>query len=361
MRVDGREGDELVLAQLLLAEPEPLLGENDDRAALGRLVGERRELRRLREVELVDATDGQELGGLPIAERDRARLVQQEHVDVSRGLHRPTRHGKNVALHEPVHPRDADGREQRADGRRDEGDEEGDEDGLGERGAGVEGVRPQGHDGREEGDREPGEEDVQRDLVRGLAALGALDERDHAVEERPPGLLGDLDHELVREQARSARDRGAVAARLADDRSGLARDRRLVHGADALDDLAVGGNDLTRLDDHDVAAPELRRRHLLEAAGVRAAECGRRRAGGTKRVRLRLPPALGDRLGEVPEQHREPEPEGDRAGEPEGLALARREEVAEEDHRRDDAPDLDDEHDRVAEERPWVELAGTSP
>ena len=129
----GREGDELVLAELLLAEPEPLLGEHDDRAALGRLVGERRELRGLREVELLDAADGQELGRLPVAEGDRARLVEQEHVDVSRGLDRAARHGEDVALHEPVHSGDADCREQRADGRRDEGDEEGDENGLRQR------------------------------------------------------------------------------------------------------------------------------------------------------------------------------------------------------------------------------------
>ena len=141
----GREGDELVLAELLLAEPEALLGEDDDRASLGRLVGERRELCGLREIELVDAADGQELGRLAIAERDRARLVQQEHVHVSRGLDCAARHGENVPLHEPVHSCDADGREQRADGRRDESDEKGDEHGLRERGVGVEGVRPQGH------------------------------------------------------------------------------------------------------------------------------------------------------------------------------------------------------------------------
>ena len=168
-----------------------------------------------------------------------------------------------------------------------------------------------------------GEEDVERDLVRRLAALGALDERDHAVEERPARLLGDLDHESVREQPRPAGDRRAVAARLADDRGGLARDRGLVDRADALDDLAVGGNDLTRLDDDDVAAPEVGRRHLLEAAGVRAPVRDRGRARGAERVRLRLAPPFGDRLGEVREQNGEPEPERDRAREPERLALAR--------------------------------------
>ena len=36
----------------------------------------------------------------------------------------------------------------------------------------------------QEDDRQPDEQDVQRDLVRRLLARGAFDERDHAVEER---------------------------------------------------------------------------------------------------------------------------------------------------------------------------------
>ena len=133
MRVEAENGTNCVLAELPLAEAEALLGEDDDRAALGRLVGERRELRDLGELELVDAADGQELGRLAIAERDRAGLVEQEHVDVARGLDRAPRHREDVALHEPVHAGDADRREQRADRRRDERDEERDEDGLRER------------------------------------------------------------------------------------------------------------------------------------------------------------------------------------------------------------------------------------
>ena len=191
-------------------------------------------------------------------------------------------------------------------------------------GAGVERVRPQRHDRGEERDRQAGEEDVERDLVRRLAALRALDERDHAIEERLARLLCDLDHEPVGEQPRAARDRGAVAARLADDRRGLARDRRLVDRADALDDLAVRGNDLAGLDDDDVAAPELGRGDLLDPAGLRATERGRRRARRPERVRLRLAASLGDRLGEVREEHGQPEPEGDGAGEPERLVSPER-------------------------------------
>ena len=45
------------------------------------------------------------------------------------------------------------------------------------------GERPQRHDHDQEDQRQPGEQDAERDLVWRLAPLGALDERDHAVEE----------------------------------------------------------------------------------------------------------------------------------------------------------------------------------
>ena len=169
-----------------------------------------------------------------------------------------------------------------------------------------------------------GEQDVERDLVRRLAPLGALDERDHAVEERLARLLRDLDHELVGEQPRAAGHGRAVAAGLADHRRRLAGDRGLVDRADALDDLAVGGDDLAGLDDDDVAALELGRGNVLEPAAVESPVGDRRRARGAQRVRLRLAAALGDRLGEVREQHRQPEPERDRADEPERLGVAAR-------------------------------------
>ena len=70
---------------------------------------------------------------------------------------------------------------------------------------------------------------------------------------------------------------------------------------------------------------------------------------------LRLAAAFGERLGEVGEQHREPQP--DRDGEDERrrrLALAGQRLDAE--HRRQDAADVDDEHHRVAPLHARVEL-----
>ena len=277
----GGERHELVLlAELALAQAELLLGEHDDRAALGRLVGERCELRDLGELEHLDARERQELGRLAVAERDRARLVEQQDVDVARCLHRAAGHREHVALHQPVHAGDADRREQGADRRRDEGDEQRDENGLGQRRARVIGERRQRDRRDDERDRERREQDVERNLVRRLAALGTLDEGDHAVEERAARLLRDLDHQPVGEQPRAAGHGRAVAARLADHRGGLARDRGLVDRAHAFDDLAVGGDDLARLDDDDVTALEVGRGDLLQAAGVGSAEGHGRRARG---------------------------------------------------------------------------------
>ena len=58
-------------------------------AALGRLVGQRGELGGVGQVALGDALGGEERGGLAVAERDRAGLVQEQHVDVAGRLDRP--------------------------------------------------------------------------------------------------------------------------------------------------------------------------------------------------------------------------------------------------------------------------------
>ena len=128
-----------MLAELLLAEPEALLGEHDDRAALGRLVGERRELGGLGELELRRRrSTGRNSAAWRLPSVIVPGLVEQQDVHVARGLDRAAGHGEHVALHEPVHPGDPDRREQRADRRRDEGDEQRDQHGLGEVRAGVE-------------------------------------------------------------------------------------------------------------------------------------------------------------------------------------------------------------------------------
>ena len=78
-----------------------------------------------------------------------------------------------------------------------------------------------------------------------------------------PGLAVICTTIRSRQHRRAAGDRAAVAAGLADHRRGLAGDRRLVDRGDALDDVAVAGDDLTGLDDDPVAEAQRRCRGPL--------------------------------------------------------------------------------------------------
>ena len=72
---------------------------------------------------------------LAVAERDRAGLVEQQHVDVARRLHRAAGSGDDVGLHHAAHAGHADRRQQAADGRRNEAHQQRDQRGDGDRGA----------------------------------------------------------------------------------------------------------------------------------------------------------------------------------------------------------------------------------
>ena len=201
----------------------------------------------------VDAGQREELGGLAVAERDGAGLVEQQRIDVAGGFHRAAGHGQHVEAHQPVHAGDADGRQQRADRGRDQRDEQRHQDHHGHRAAGIGGEARDGRHGEDEDDRQAGEQDVERDLVRRLLPLGAFHQRDHAVEEGRALRRGDAHLDPVRQHARAAGDRRAVAAAFADDRRGFAGDRRLVHRGDAFDHLAVAGDQVAGFHQHDVA------------------------------------------------------------------------------------------------------------
>jgi hypothetical protein len=126
-----------------------------------------------------------------------------------------------------------------------------------------------------------------------------------------------------------------------------------VHARDAVDDVAVARDHLACLDDHHVAQLQLGRRNRLGRALVIALieqpTCDRVRLCPAQRIGLRLTATLGYRLGEVREEHGQPQPHDDQPGED-----AR---VGDRDHRREHRADLDDEHDRVLVEREWVQFA----
>ena len=169
---------------------------------------------------------------------------------------------------------------------------------------------------------EAGQQDVERDLVRCLAALGALDERDHAVEERRALFGGDAHHEPVGHDLRAAGDGRTVAAGFTDDGRAFAGDSTLVDRGDALHDLAIRGNEVVGLDQHQISLAKVGRRGRLphlRLARIEDELCHRIRARPAHAFGARPATALGHRLGEGREEHSEPEPNGD--GERKGRAM----------------------------------------
>jgi hypothetical protein len=283
-------------------------------------------------------------------------MVEEQHVHVACRLHGAPAHGEHVLAQQPIHAGDADRGEQAPDGRGDEADEERHDGGHRELDARVGRDGDQGDAGDEEDQGEADEEDVERDLVGSLLAGSALDEADHPVEEGLAGIGGDADQDPVGEDGRAPGDRAAVAARFPDDRRRLTGDGRLVDRGDALDHLAIARDHLSRLHHHDVPLAEGRGRDLLLLA-VHQPPRSDVASHLPERVRLRLAPPLGHRLGEVGEDHREPEPQAHREGEP-----ARRrsrgvgDPVPDPQERGQEATHLDHEHHRVPGHEPRIQL-----
>ena len=209
---------------------------------------------------LVDAVDGDELGGLAVAERDRAGLVEQQHVDVAGRLDGAARHREHVALHEPVHAGDADRREQRADRGRDQRDEQRDQHGLRD-------AACRRRSRTASASTTAARKVIVRPASRMLSAIsfGVLRRSapsTSAIMRSRNDLPGSCVTSITsrsESSLRAAGDGRAVAAGLADHRRRLAGDRRLVDRADALDDLAVGG-------DHLAGARRRRRRRAAAPA-----------------------------------------------------------------------------------------------
>ena len=349
-----REGDEMGVGHLREVPPPEaeLFRQHDDAAPFRRLVGQRGELGGVRQLLDAHPFRRQELRRLPVAQRDRPRLVEEQDVDVPRRLHRATAHGEDVLLDEPVDPGDPDGGEQPSDGGGDEADQKRHQDGDGEGNARIDPEELEGHDHDEEDDRQRGQQDGQGDLVRRLLALRAFHQLDHPIQEALPRVRGDHDLDPVRQDAGSPRDGAAVAARLADHRRGFPRDGGLVHGGHPFDHRPVAGDDLPGGHDHDILFSQLFRRDGFRRAVLSKPVRHRLGAGLAERVGLRLSPPLGHRLGEVGEQHGEPEPDGHLQAE--AQRLVRRPE--EERDGREERPHLGDEHHGVFHQRPRVQL-----
>jgi hypothetical protein len=205
------------------------------------------------------------------------------------------------------------------------------------------------HDDGDEDDRQCGKQNGECDLVGGLLPLCPLDEIDHPIQERLTRLSRDPYHDPVGQHLGAAGHRGTVAAGLPDHRSRFTGDRRFVDGCRPGDDLAFGRNDVTRLADHHVLCVQFGcGNQLLATARQEAPGVG----GGARlaqRFRLCLASALGHRLGEVREQHRQRQPHRDRPCE--------HTRVGDRVDQGDDRSDQHHEHDGVLDLYAWIELS----
>ena len=87
-----RKGNRLAIFQghIRGSRVQPLPGEHHDAAPLRRLVGLRREPGHLGQMGRVNAGSGRQFGGLAVAQRDGAGLVEQQHVHITGSLDRPS-------------------------------------------------------------------------------------------------------------------------------------------------------------------------------------------------------------------------------------------------------------------------------
>ena len=290
---------------------------HDDALALGRLVAERGEERRLGKLRHRHGGDRIKRRRLAIAVRDRARLVEQQHVTVARGLDGTARRRDDIGAHHPPHPGHADRGEQAADRRRDQAHQQRHEHRNRHRRSGlsdlyaVERIRQQGHRCQQKHQCHRNQQDSECDLVGRFTPFGAFDHADHAVEEGLTGIDVDAHDDPVRQHACAAGDGVEVAACGAYHRRTLASDRGFVDRRHALDHLAVAWDEIALLYEHDVTLAQIRRRRWrLRPISFGAHQALGRRvsARALERSGLRLAPPLGDGLGEIGEEERHPEP-----------------------------------------------------
>ena len=199
------EGDELRAERLHVAAADavPFLGQHDDRPTFRGFVGEARQLGGIGEIPFTHARRRQEVGCLPVAERDCAGLVEQEHVHVAGGLHRAAAGCQDIGADHAVDACDADRRQQSTDRGGGEADEERREHRQTERFTAARGTDRIHREGKECGgdhekdEREAGQEDVEGDLVGRFLPLRALHHRDHLVEKTLTWIGRDPHHQPV--------------------------------------------------------------------------------------------------------------------------------------------------------------------
>ncbi len=113
-------------------------------------------------------------------------------------------------------------------------------------GTGVNCERLKRHHGQQKNNRQPGQQNIERDFIGSLLPLCSFDQRDHAIHKSLARIAGDLDLQPVRQHARAAGHRRSVSAGFTDYRRGLAGDGGFIHRCHAFEDFSITRNELTR-------------------------------------------------------------------------------------------------------------------
>ena len=316
-----RDEARLVRRELVLAQAV-LLGEHDDRAALGRLVGERRRAARPRRAR---ASTRRASGRTPAAWRLPSVIVPvlsssstSTSPDASTARPDSASTLRRTSRSMPAMPIAL---QQRADRRRDQRDEQRDQRRHRDRRCRRTSANGRSVDDDDEEDRASGRRAGSPSAISFGVLRRSAPSTSAIMRSRKlwPGSC--VISTTIRSE--STRVPPVTALRSPPDSRITGADSPVIadSSTDAMPSIdgAVAGDDLAGLDDDDVAAAQLVGR---ASSSPSAQPRDGVRAHRAQRVGLGPAAALGERLGEVGEDHRQPQPERDREREPGGLVAA---------------------------------------
>ena len=184
-----------------------------DRVAFRRFVRDRRGGRGRRELRDRHALKRHESNGFAVTDRDRAGLIKQQHVNVTRCLNRASRHRDHVRFQHAAHAGNANRGQQTCDRGRHHADKERDHrDHADRRPAGrhFRGIERERHEcraGEKEDHGHSDQHDREGHFVRRPAPPRAVHHRNHLVEEGVPRFHIDPRNQPVREHTSAADNR----------------------------------------------------------------------------------------------------------------------------------------------------------
>ena len=232
-------------------------------------------------------------------------------MHIARGFNRPPRLGNHVEAHQTVHAGNTDGRQQAADGGRNQRHQQGHQKHQGQAATGKVSERLQGHDHDQKDQGQADQQNIQGNLVRGFLPLCPFDQCDHTVQSGLAGVGADLHQQPVTDQPRIAGHRRAITARLTDHRRRFASNRRFVDRGNPFNHLAVAGNHLPRFDAHHIPFAQAGGRDDFKAARGSAPTRTQAHTASFEAIGPSLAAPLGQGFGKVGEQHGKPQPQSD--------------------------------------------------